>query len=255
VNRKALAVTLLVLAAGAVALVLWMQTRRAEFPEATPPADSAAIGRRTRQPQGPPDEATISRLMRDSLWQRRASTAWGLTERPDIPVERRAVLLLDILKREVTSPTNALRLEGSYLPMTSFLRIHYLHALETLGPQARAPVREAYEKSQGEVREWYSLALGATTTPEAAAPLRELVIKSRNVEVRMTAARYLGWLKDREAVPALRAALNDTATAMVTSDFVGLPRRRFYPVREQAAGALKELGLQVKRQGDTYLAQ
>lgn len=251
-SRKLLVTVLVVLAAGGAALLLWSRTRKVEIVE-PPTADSAR--RHGRQPQGLPDEAAVRRLIRDTLWQRRASIAWGLTERPDIPARRRATLLLDVLQREITSPTKARPLAGSYLPMTSFLRIHYLHALEMLGQDARGPVRDAHGKSTGEVHEWHTLALGATLAPEAAPSLRALVVNSIHAEVRMTAARYLGWLKDQEAVSALKAALNDTATAVVTSDVVGPPRRRFYPVREQAAGALEELGLKVERQGNTFTAQ
>jgi HEAT repeat protein len=143
---------------------------------------------------------------------------------------------------------------GSYLPLTSFLRIHYLHALETLGPDARDPVREAYKESKGKVREWYGLALGATFAPEAALELRGLLARSSDLAVRMTAARYLGWLKDRNAIPVLTAALKDTATATPVTDVIGSGSRRFHPVREQAARALRELGLRTEWRGDSIIA-
>jgi hypothetical protein len=65
----------------------------------------------------------------------------------------------------------------------------------------------------------------------------------------------LGWLKDGDAVPALKAALRDTATALPVSDLVGRPPKRFYPVREQAALALEALGFKVERRGDAFTVQ
>jgi HEAT repeat protein len=71
----------------------------------------------------------------------------------------------------------------------------------------------------------------------------------------MTAARYLGYFKDRDAIPALRQALNDPHRAISLSDTPGMPNQPFYPVREQAARALRELGLKVERRGDTFVVQ
>ena len=44
----------------------------------------------------------------DSVWQRRAAAGWALSERSDIPVARRVELLLDLLDREIASPTRAI---------------------------------------------------------------------------------------------------------------------------------------------------
>jgi HEAT repeats len=254
INRKRLVLAFVVLtliAAAAVYLLLFRTGPEIASPDAQTPAPAA----RAPRTKGPPSEAEISRMLRDTLWQRRSAAAWGLTDRNDIPVPRRAQLLLDVLQREVASPTRAPAMAGSWEPLTGFLRIHYLHALETLGSNARDPVSKAYKASSGELREWYALALGATLNPDGAPPLRELLARSQDPDVRMTAARYLGWLRDRGAESVLRAALSDTATAEIVTDVPGRPPRNFFPVREQAAAALEEMGFKVTRQGSTYTVQ
>lgn len=233
VGWRILATGLLIAAVGGVVTLFWLRNR------------SSRLG-------NVPTDST-EQMLRDTSWEQRAATAWGLTDRSDIPAGRRAVLLLEVLEREITSPSKGPTIAGSYLPLTSFLRLHYLHALETLGPDAREPVREVYKKSQGNVREWYGLALGATLAPDALPEIRGLLARSSDLAVRMTAARYLGWLKDRDAIPVLTAALRDTARATIVTDVVGRGPKRFHPVREQAARALRELGLRTKRRGDSTI--
>jgi HEAT repeat protein len=93
------------------------------------------------------------------------------------------------------------------------------------------------------------------TQPIAVLLLLAALAAPADADVRMTAARYLGWLHDREAMPVLRSALADTASATAVSDIVGRPPVRFYPVREQAAGALEIMGVKVERRGDTFTVQ
>jgi HEAT repeat protein len=203
---------------------------------------------------GTPESAQLQRLIHDSLWQRRAAAGWAVSQQTDLPVARRVELLLDLLDREIATPTQAPPVPGSWPPFTNTLRLHYLHAIETLGPEARGAVRGSPAPRNADAREWRTLALGAAGDHQTAPALTALLANSADPDVRMTAARYLGWLNDRSAVPALKAALRDTATAMPVSDMRGRKPQRFYPVREQAAAALEDLGLPVTRTGDTFTA-
>lgn len=240
-SRKALVPILLVLLVGVVGVFLWV--RGGAGPEAP---------RESRKPAGALDPTDLEAKLRDSVWQLRTAAAWRLAGRADIPIARRASALLQVLEREIVSPTDAPVFPGTWPPLTGYIRTEYVHAIEELGPAARALVSEGYRKSSGEVRDWYGLALGATGAPEAPPVLRELLARSNDPDVRWTAAWYLGWLKDRNAVSILKAALNDSATAVPVSDVRGRPRRPIYPVREQAALALEALGLTVERRGDTF---
>jgi HEAT repeat protein len=257
-SRRLLHLTLAVLALGAAAaLLVWRPWRREEVDVVA----VIAAGERpapsverppTAQPGRPPDAAALATLMRDTSWRVRLSAANSLGARADIPPERRAELLLEALAREVARPTGAAPLPGSYVPMTSLIRLQYLRVIGDLGTGATAVARASIRRTTGEAREWAILALGEAGAREAVPQLREVLRTSRHGEVRMTAARLLGALQAREAIPELRAALTDPFTATVSSDAHGGPRSPFYPVRGQAASALKKLGLTVERRGHTF---
>jgi len=193
-------------------------------------------------------------MVRDTNWQVRLRAAGVLAENPGIPAPRKAELLLDALQQEINSPAPLPSPAGSYLPLTGVIRLHYVHLIEDLGANASAPARAAISRQTGLAREWASIAWGASGAQDAAAPLRELLRTSRDPEIRMAAAYFLGQLGDRSAVGDLKQALSDQATAQVKSD-AGEPPRSLYPVREQAAGALGTLGLEVERNGNTFTAK
>lgn len=210
--------------------------------------------RRSRIAPKPPDPSAIPELVRDTSWRTRLSAASALAEHPEIPAKRRAEMVLDALTQEVAMPAPAPPPAGSYLPLTGVIRLHYVHMIEDLGADAADPARTAMGQESGPAREWASIAFGASGAKDATPILRELLRSSSEADVRMSAAYFLGRLGDRSAVDDLKRALSDPATAQVNSKDSGRPRRTFYPVREQAAGALKNLGLKIQRTGDTFTA-
>ena len=205
------------------------------------------------RPGSIPSQATPFEVARaslaDSSWIMRTRTAAALPSREDISVPQRVELLLGALRREVTKPTVAPILPGSWPPFTNFVRLHYLAALEQIGKPAAGPIRALTQQWRGEEREWGLLALGGTGEAAAAPELRRLLINSHDADVRMTAARYLGALGDRHAVPTLTQALRDTAIARPLSDMPGHRMMQFYPVRVHAAAALEAMGVPVIRSG------
>jgi HEAT repeat protein len=243
-SRKALIAALLFVLIGAAGVTFWL--RGGARPVVPRGSGKQAEALDTTGPEA---------KLRDSVWQRRAAAAWSLARRTDLPVARRASALLHVLEREVVSPTDGPVFPGTWPPLTGYLRTHYIDAIEELGPDARAPVRDSYQNSRGKLRDWYGLALGATGAPEAPPVLRELLARSDDPDVRWKAAWYLGWLKDQNAVPILKAALGDTASVVPVSDVRGRSQRPIYPVREQAALALEALGFTVERRGDTFTVQ
>jgi HEAT repeat protein len=216
---------------------------------AAPPTPPAPAVRAAPHPPSPDELASI---LRDSSWQDRLAAVNALAERRDIPVGRRAELLLGGLEREVARPTDSLRFEGSYLPSSSTFRLQFMRVIEGLGPDAIPPARQAAARASGAAREWLVLARAGAGDPEVVAPLRELLRTSAAPPVRMTAARLLGRFKQRSAVPELQAALRDSFVASTGSGDLKLPPGSFYPVREQAAASLRALGVDVRREGDNF---
>ncbi len=201
-----------------------------------------------------PDAAGLAGILRDSSWQARLGAVNSLPGRRDIPTARRAELLLAGLEREIARPTDSLRFPGGYLPSSSTFRLQFMRVIESLGPDAIGPTRTAAERSSLEAREWMLLARAGAGDVDAAPSLRELLKNSRSPAVRMTAARLLGRLGDRSAIPELRTALGDPFTAAADQSDLRLQPSSFYPVREQAAGALRMLGVNVQRSGDSFIA-
>jgi len=207
------------------------------------------------EPPAPPDAAGLAATLRDSSWQARLGAVGALRGRTDIPVARRAEILLQGLAREIAQPTESLPFPGSYLPATSTFRLQFLWGMEWLGRDAIGPARQAAERAGGETREWMLLTQAGAGDIQASPGLRELLRTSRQGPVRMTAARLLGRLRDRSALPDLQAALKDSFTAITEAGDLDVPSHSFYPVREQAAGALQALGVKVERRGNDFVVR
>jgi HEAT repeat protein len=250
-RRFAVVLVAILLAGGAGALFWWRSRSR--------PAEPATAITSARPSRNPPtrDPATIPAQLRDSSWQTRLGAAHALRTMTALSVPRRAVLLAEVLDREAVAPAQGPPFTGSYLPLTSMLRLQYITVLSSLGPSATAALQSAPAPSSAAGREWRVLALSATGDRSSVTQLREL-LGSADPAVRMTAARYLGLLQDRGAISALQRVLSDPFIGKVVSDH---PRNGaggpggFHPVREQAARALRVLGLTVERRGDSFVVQ
>jgi HEAT repeat protein len=201
-----------------------------------------------------PDSALLPQLVRDSNWMVRLTATDAVVQNQSLPEPRRAELVLDALAQEVITPASGRPLAGSYLPLTGVFRLRYVHMLENLGSAAADPARAAMQRESGLRREWATVALGAAGARDAIPALRQLLRSSAQPDVRMSAAYFLGRLRDSSAVADLKAALSDTATARVLADDTGEKEHVLFPVREQAAGALMALGLKVERNGNTFTA-
>jgi HEAT repeat protein len=252
-NRRALGIGLVLLLAGATA-IYWWSARDQPHPNevVTRPAAPPAV---TRSSKWPPDTASIPAMLRDPSWKVRLGAANALRDLHSMSKSRRAELLLGALDREAAAPDSGTPVVGSYVPLTSFLRLQYVGLMEDLGPQVSGAVRSAPAPATPAGQEWRALALAATGVPDAAPMIRPLVTGSSDFSVRMLAAHLLGDLKDRDAVPHLTAALRDSARTGEVSDLSGSSEVSLYPVRESAAGALRELGVAVERRGSSFVVK
>lgn len=249
-SRKSILGLAALLAIGALASALWFLGRG----KSTADTVETPAGRPGRPVENFEDPAAIPAMLRDSSWRTRMAAANALRTMSALSVPQRAALLAQAIEAESAAPTSGPRFAGSYLPLTSVLRLQYLGLLEDFGAEATEAVARADRPATSAGREWRALALGATGEKASAPQLRELLASS-DPAVRMTAARYLGYLQDREAVPVLRRALTDTFTSTNVNDTPGKAPATFYPVREQAARALRTLGLKVERRGHAFTAQ
>jgi HEAT repeat protein len=202
----------------------------------------------TKQEQG---TGAVEQAVRDKTGKERLVALRDLAARKDISSAQQVKALLEELQREVATPTAAPPLMGSYLSLSSLIKLELAEALGQVGPEAIGPLQEAAASKSGEHREWVILALGFAKSTEVGPQLRELLRSSANGDIRHTAASLLGELGIREAIPDLRQALTDPY--QVTVEEADLDRTVIiYPVREEAAGALEALGVKVERTDDNF---
>jgi HEAT repeat protein len=189
-------------------------------------------------------------LLRDAPLAGRVGAARALLADAEVAPAEKAALLLDVLRREVREPTGEGGPAKSYLSATEWARSQYTRTLAETGPAGLAALRRAAREETGEVRERAVLALGYAGQGDAVPALRDLLRASATGEVRAAAAWILGNLRSGEAVPELEAALADPYEATVTRYGRTIS---FFPVREQALGALEALGREVLEGDDGAL--
>ncbi|MFO7696128.1 MAG: HEAT repeat domain-containing protein [Anaerolineae bacterium] len=197
------------------------------------------------RPTATPDARGMAYLLAHEDYGRRLSAVLALAQREDIPVEERAGLLVEALAAEVAAPSSdAVPVKDVSLPPGSYLRLRLTRVLSELGEDALAPARAALAEAEGLTREHLLVALAYLGDADVLPEVRHLVVSSGDVTVRMDAARALGVAGDRDAIEALMQALSD-AESIAAHDSAG--DYTIYPVREQAALALSNLGVQVTR--------
>jgi HEAT repeat protein len=220
-------------------------TEAAAPSDATPPTGAA-------QATPTPDAETLAQGLQAETWTERLAVAWTISERDDIAVDERVDLLMAGLEHEVAVPSQGAPPVGAYLASGPMMRLQFGRRLAELGPEAAPHLRDAVENAQGEARQHALVALAYLGEEDVIPQVRELLRTAKSPVVRMDAARALGEAGATEAIPDLTAALDDPVVIQATGD---TGPYTIYPVREQAAGALIKLGVNVERDGDTFTVE
>jgi len=208
---------------------------------ATPAVDA------TSTPLPTPDAQTLAQQFQEGDSAQRLAAAWSLPGRDDLSLKTRAALLVEGLEGELAAPTEDAPLKDTYLPASALVRLHYTRVLSELGPAAIPALRAQLDSASSGAREHLLVALAYAGDGDVLPQVRELVTQAVDPIVRMDAARALGQAGDQDAVSQLQAALADPYVVTAVDD---LGAYTIYPVREQAAGALRALGMAVERRGD-----
>jgi HEAT repeat protein len=219
--------------------------------DAMPSVDATSAVDTTPTPLRTPDAEALAQQLQEGDSTERLSAVWSLPERGDLSVETRAGLLVEGLEEELAAPAQDAPLKDSYLPASALLRLHFTRVLSELGPEAIPALRAQLDGASGAAREQLLVALAYAGDEDVLPQVRELVTQAADPVVRMDAARALGQAGDEDALPQLQAALADPYVVTAQDD---LGTYTIYPVREQAAGALRALGVTVERRGDGEFA-
>lgn len=206
-----------------------------------------ADSERTPVPTATPNATGMENMLKGDSFVYKLSAARLLGARTDIPVKERARLLIDAIGAEVETPSEDAVVKDSYLNGGQVLRLTLVRSLGELDKRGLDNVRAAVEEAEGITREHMLVALTYMGDKDARGEVRGLVTDSSDPVVRMDAARALGIVKDKAAVPMLTEALQDEFLVHARDS---LGEFSAYPVREQAAAALGLLGVTVTRGAD-----
>jgi HEAT repeat protein len=237
--------------------LLWQRSQRPDLATLLAEvraARSTPTAEGTPAPTPTPDANALADTLASGEVPYRLSIARTLAGRDDIPVERRAEMLVAALAAEVAAPsTEAPRIRDTYLSADGVLRLALVRGLAELGAEALPTVRQAAEGATGVAREHLLVARAYLGDAEAFPAVREVLRDSGDPVARMDAARALGVAGDAEAIPDLVGALEDPYRVEARDS---LGAYTIYPVREQAVGALDTLGVAVERgAGDTFTVE
>lgn len=195
------------------------------------------------------DFAALEDVMRGDDWNRRCQAAMVLVQRADLSPEQKVDLLLYGIEQEIENPSEGMVPSGVYLTPNQYARRYLGDKLYHLQADILDILRQRNEAASQDLREHIQIAL-AYQGEDAAVPVVRDLLASDSVAVRMDAAAALAHLGDNQAMDDLERALQDSH-AVVTRSCTRV--YRIYPVREAAARALRQLGVEVERlEDDTF---
>jgi len=167
----------------------------------------------------------------------------GVGGGPDLAAAAQEIT--EALKLELALPAQSRAIPNGYLPRSAWRRIQYARLLADLPQKAQGANFAAFQAAKGSLRSWLAIALGDAGDDRVTGVLVTLLHTSPDWPTRWAATEALGAIGSPQAISALKQIMkNDPAHVQSGSD--GTLASTFYPVREQAAGALIRLGQKVR---------
>ncbi len=171
-----------------------------------------------------------------------------------ISSKKKANLLLSALKKQIEYPDLTYE-EGAYAPNSEAFKRQYIFALEKLDGQVIPVLKEHLKTARGSFKDYLYIVSGNFKDPTAYGPVSNILKNSKDGWLRASAARSLGLLGDKDAIPLLEEALDDPF--LIDEDRTGVDvlgpsgsdMNIIYPVRSEAYHALKLLGVKIKPVG------
>ncbi len=153
--------------------------------------------------------------------------------------------IIAAFKSELALPVDSRVIPNGYLPRSAWRRVHFARLLAGLPQKARTATFRAFQAANKPLKSWLAIALGDAGDHRVTGVLITLLRTNPDWPIRWAAAEALGAIGSPEAISALKQAMqHDPAHVRSGSD--GTRESTFYPVREQAAGALIRLGFNVR---------
>jgi len=189
---------------------------------------------------------TDSRLVAEEEAGRLSSLAdlAPILEDPAIDSVSKTRRLIAYLKNEMANPRMSTTGLGGGVIDSDYIQEQIILSLGLVGDLAI--LKESLEQAEDEaLSDRLVVALGLVGDREASPRLIQIVGVSQHGFLRALAARALGDLEEIASISTLKKALKDPFSQMASNSLQG--QFTSYPVREEAAGALRRLGLSVDK--------
>lgn len=193
-------------------------------------------------------ESLKNKIATSKDWRIMSKAARIFAKIEGIDIDLRVDEVLNALKKEIQKPSSLEKLRGSYATVTEYIRRQYILALSDIGYQAIPYLKQALTESTSIIEKQYMLiALGFLKDEEVFSELCDMVINEKEGYIRYGAARALGNIGNKDAIPLLLEMLHDPFVVPSGLDvFIpGMDTSITYPVRDEAAGSLRQLGIKV----------
>jgi len=190
----------------------------------------------------------IKKILETGHWGEKRLAARDLGKMEGIEPEEKIDILLKALEKEIQHPAFNKHVRGTgYATITESLKIHYMLGIEDIGASIIPILQEKLQTAQGELRKRIQITLGSLGNKDVYLDVLDILLYEKNGYIRAMAARTLGDIGNEEAIPLLLKALHDPFAVPSGVDIIipGLDTSITYPVRTNAAGALRGFGIKV----------
>ena len=202
------------------------------------------------------DNRELQTQLNSGDWKSRVRAIEELVKTKSVSDQTKIELFFSVLADEIQKPVSGKR--NGYLSREEFFKRQYMFALEKVGKnhlrgikqRAKVIKRSEFARNQKLSVEWdnrIALVLGLLGEREVLPKFREILSQSKDGDMRQLAAHVIKVVKDKQAIPQLKIALNDPYS--VTYHSHGM-KEVVFPVRFKAAAALIELGVLVDFKGN-----
>jgi HEAT repeat protein len=191
----------------------------------------------------------LERLITSTSYDDRYFAAVNIRSIPDLDVKRAAGILVEGIILETDQPSTLDFHPRSYITDSERLIRMMIFSLADLGPSINELLHSYSKSLSGDVADWMIVALGHQKDESVHGDLGKIMLSNHDPNLRSMAARALYEFADSTDIPLLTEALKDDYYVALPKNKENLPEDEltiWYPVREDAASALRRLGYFVR---------
>lgn len=158
--------------------------------------------------------------------------------------------LISALENEFEYPSSKEQIRQSWMTHSDLALKRYILTLGQIGPSISDQLRDTMGSLPFQTKNSVIISLGIQGDSTTKDDLRTIVSSNESPDLRAYAVIALRQFRDTTDIELFKGALADTFGVRVYRDYIledGNDYDDIYPVREEAAGALREMGFTVTR--------